>query len=52
MNDEITHQYDPDTGHIRQIVSPQRLREILDASDDNYDRPKDFRPNDEWNVKD
>lgn len=50
MSNEITHQRDPDDGHMRQIVSAQRLREILDKDGESYDRPKEFRPDDEWDV--
>lgn len=47
---EITHKTDRDTGRIVQLVSPKRLREILDADGDTYDRPKHFGPDDEWDV--
>lgn len=49
---ETTHRKDPDTGNMRQVVSPERLREILDADGDSYDPPSDFGPDDEWNVAD
>lgn len=48
---EITHQVDED-GNYRQIVSPAKLRRILDATGDNYDRPKDFSDADEWDIGD
>lgn len=47
---ELTHRYDKETGHLVQIVSPQRLRELLDEHGENYERPKDFKPEDEWDV--
>lgn len=50
MSNEVTHRPDPDDGHMRQIVSPQRLREILDADGETYERPKGFGPADEWDV--
>lgn len=50
MSREITHRPDPDTGHLRQLVSPRRLREILDADDESYERPDGWGPNDEWDV--
>lgn len=49
---EITHAPSPETGELRQIVSPQRLTEILRASGDTLDRPDWFGPNDEWEVED
>jgi len=51
MSSEITHRHDPDDGHIVQIVSPARLREILDKDGEDYSRPRDFGPDDEWNVE-
>jgi hypothetical protein len=48
---EITHQKDPDTGAMRQLVSPERLREILDADGDDYSPPSGFGPDDEWEVE-
>jgi len=46
MSTEITHVvYE---GKVVQLVSPERLREILDADGDTYDRPQDFGPEDEW----
>ena len=50
MSDQITHQMDPDTGHMRQIVPPHVLRAILDADGDSYERPADFGPDDEWDT--
>lgn len=47
---EITHIVDADDGHMRQIVTPAELRRILDESGDNYLRPADFGPDDEWDV--
>jgi hypothetical protein len=50
MDREITHQPDED-GTLRQIVSPKRLRQILDEDGDDYSKPKDFGPKDEWKVE-
>jgi len=50
MGTEITHRPDPDDGHMVQIVSPARLREILDENGEDHSRPKDFGPDDEWDV--
>lgn len=47
---EITHRFDRDEKRMRQIVSPERLREILDAGGESYNPPKDFGPDDEWEV--
>lgn len=47
---ETTHVPDPDDGHLVQVVSPDRLRALLDEHGDSYDRPDDFRPEDEWYV--
>lgn len=47
---EITHRKDPETGALRQCVCPERLREILRADGESLDRPKDFGPQDEWDV--
>lgn len=49
MGREITHQPD-ENGILRQIVSAARLREILDEDGDDYNRPSDFKPEDEWDV--
>ncbi len=48
---EITHKRDEE-GNYRQIVSPARLKEILDADGDSYDRPAGFGSDDEWDVED
>lgn len=48
MAREITHQ-DID-GRLVQIVSPERLREILDADGDSYERPDFIGPDDQWDV--
>lgn len=48
---EITHRYNPDTGCMIQIVSSEKLREILDADGDNYEKPNEFKANDEWDVE-
>ena len=47
---EITHQQDPETGHMRQVVTPERLREVLVEQGETLDPPSDFGSNDEWNV--
>lgn len=49
MSDQITHQKDAD-GIMRQIVPAHVLRAILDADGDDYTRPADFGPYDEWDV--
>jgi len=48
---EITHRYDKDLGRMVQIVSPERLRRILDEEGSDYDPPSDFGPEDEWEVR-
>lgn len=48
---QITHQKDAD-GIMRQIVPAHVLRAILDADGDDYTRPDDFGPGDEWDVGD
>lgn len=50
MAREITHRVDRETGHVVQLVSPERLREILVADGESLARPKDFGPNDEWDI--
>jgi len=52
MSREITHRVDRETNKTVQVVSPERLREILDADGDSHDRPKHFGPDDEWDVAD
>ena len=52
MTREITHRKDPETGNYTQIVSPERLREILDADGETHDPPSGFGPSDEWDVGD
>jgi hypothetical protein len=49
MGRQITHQPD-ENGIMRQIVSPAKLREILDRDGDDYSRPDHFGPKDEWDV--
>ncbi len=49
MGRQITHQPD-ERGIMRQIVSPATLRAVLDEDGDDYDQPKDFGPDDEWDV--
>lgn len=50
MGREITHRLDPETRVYVQIVSPRRLREILDQDGETYDPPSGFGPLDEWDV--
>lgn len=47
---EITHRRDPVTGHMIQIVSPERLREILLSDGDSLEPPSGFGPDDEWDA--
>ena len=47
---EITHRRDPDDGHMIQLVSAERLRDILDADGETYETPDGFGPDDEWVV--
>ncbi|MBA3761711.1 MAG: hypothetical protein H0X04_00010 [Chthoniobacterales bacterium] len=47
---EVTHTTDPLTGRAIQIVSPERLREILDTDGDTYDRPRHLADSDDWDV--
>lgn len=46
---EITHT-DLGDGYLTQLVSAQRLREILDAEGSDHSRPADFSDDDEWEV--
>lgn len=46
---QITHEEDRD-GRIVQIVTPERLREILDQDGESYEAPDHFGPGDEWQV--
>lgn len=48
---EVTHQVDPVTGRLIQIVSAARLTEILRRDGETMDRPKHFGPADEWDVE-
>lgn len=48
---EITHLPDPDDGHMVQIVTPERLAEVLRADGDDLSRPRSFGPRDEWFVE-
>jgi hypothetical protein len=50
MTREITHTRHPD-GYLQQIVSPARLRAILDEDGEDYSRPTEFGPADEWEVE-
>jgi hypothetical protein len=45
---EITHQCID--GRMIQVVSPERLRQILDREGSDYTRPTDFGPDDQWEV--
>lgn len=48
---EITHKLDRETGNYVQVVSPKRLREILDEQGEDYTRPSEFTEEDEWEVE-
>lgn len=48
---ETTHRRDPDTGYYIQVVSPARLREILDDAGEDYTPPSGFGDEDEWDVE-
>lgn len=50
MTRETTHRRNKDTGHYVQLVSPERLREILLADGETLDPPSGFGPEDEWDV--
>lgn len=50
MAGEITHRADPETGRMVQLVSAKRLRQILRQHGETYERPRDFRAGDEWDV--
>ena len=57
MSAEITHvqchgcsECGDHGGHVRQIVSGEELRDVLDAQGESHDRPRDFGPLDEWTV--
>lgn len=47
---QITHQRDPETGAMRQIVPASVLRQVLDSEGSDYSRPADFSADDEWNT--
>lgn len=47
---QITHKQDQD-GHLVQIVTPKKLKEILDENGESYDRPDWFGSEDEWEVE-
>lgn len=38
--------------YLRQIVSPSELLRILQRDGETLERPKDFGPDDEWNLPD
>lgn len=48
MSREITHIVID--GKAKQIVSPERLQEILNDDGESYERPKHFGTDDEWNL--
>lgn len=48
---EITHRLDPDTNRYVQVVTPARLREILDDAGEDYTPPSGFCDADEWDVE-
>jgi hypothetical protein len=48
---EPTHVMDPD-GHYRQIVSPRRLRELLEQDGQSLKRPTHLSDSDDWLVDD
>jgi hypothetical protein len=52
MSRETTHRIDTDTGSYIQVVSPERLRDILDADGETYDRPDHMTDVDQWGVAD
>ena len=52
MAREITHTRDRETKRLVQVVSPERLRDLLEADGDDYTRPRDFAADDEWDVAD
>jgi len=47
---EITHMLDDGTGRMVQLVTPERLTEILLDDGNTLDRPAGFRAGDEWFV--
>ena len=50
MTAEITHRQED--GRMVQVVTPERLTEILREQGESLAKPKDFGPNDEWCVCD
>lgn len=50
MAREKTHEVDRETKRVVQLVSAERLREILDEDGETYERPRDFGADDEWDV--
>ena len=50
MAQQITHRREPETGRMIQIVTPAELRKILRRNGDSFERPRDFRADDEWRV--
>lgn len=45
---QITHRF-IDGQHI-QIVTPRKLKEILDDNGESYEKPEHFLESDEWEV--
>ena len=50
MAREITHRVDRETKRVVQLVSAKRLRAILRKDGETLERPRDFGPDDEWDV--
>ena len=50
MTREITHREDKH-GNMIQLVSPRRLKEILDEDGDDCSRPEGWTEDDEWMVE-
>lgn len=46
---QITHTPD-ENGILRQVVSPEELRRILDEDGETYDKPDHFGNEDEWDI--
>ena len=50
MASETTHRLDRETRRYVQVVSPARLRKILDDAGSSYTPPRGFTEEDEWDV--
>jgi hypothetical protein len=48
---EITHKFDETIGCLVQVVTPERLRQILDSEGEDHSRPDYFSDFDEWEVE-